>query len=67
MSEKNKNIEIKNFLDVDCLIKNQVKLFVGERSKTAFDSGCKMFDLYLNDTFQVSFLIIYKPLKILKY
>ena len=56
MTEKSKKNEIKNFLDVDCLIKNQVKLFIGERSKTAFDSGCKMFDLYLNDTFQVNLL-----------
>ena len=34
-------------------IKNQVKLFIGERSKTTFDSGCKMFDIFLKDAFQV--------------
>lgn len=34
--------------------KNQIRLFIGERSKVAFDSGCKMFDVYLMDTYQVN-------------
>ena len=55
MTDKHASHPKPNFLDVDFLMKNQVKLFVGERSKTAFDSGCKMFDLYLNDNFQVGF------------
>ncbi len=38
-------------------IKNQVKLFVGERSKTTFDSGCKMFDLIFNDLFEFDCII----------
>ena len=54
MTDKN-STDQKNFLNVDYLMKNQVKLFVGERSKTTFDSGCKMFDIYLNDVFQVDF------------
>ena len=52
MADK-KPVEINQFLNVQYQIKNQVKLFVGERSKTTFDSGCKMFDIYITDTFQV--------------
>ena len=37
------------FIGIDYEYRNQIKLFVGERSKTAFDSGCKMFDLIIHD------------------
>ncbi len=36
-------------LSVDYDIKGLLKLFVGERSKTPFDSGCKIFDLIIHD------------------
>lgn len=36
-------------LSVDYDIRNQIKLFVGERSRTVFESGCKMFDLVVHD------------------
>jgi hypothetical protein len=39
----------KSFLNVDYDTRNALKLFVGERSKTTFDSGCKMFDLVINE------------------
>lgn len=42
------------WINVGYDMKNQIKLFVGERSKTQFDSGCKMFDLHLQDPFQVT-------------
>lgn len=38
-------------------MRNQVKLFVGERSKTPFDSGCKMFDIFLHDPFEVRLIV----------
>ena len=38
-------------------LKNQLKLFVGERSKVAFDSGCKIFDVYLMESASVIFVI----------
>jgi hypothetical protein len=41
-------------LSVSFELKNQVKLFIGERSKTQFDSGCKMFDLMLKDPYRVT-------------
>jgi hypothetical protein len=44
-----------NQTEVGFETKNQVKLFIGERSKTQFDSGCKMFDLMLKDPYHVSF------------
>lgn len=37
------------FLNVDFDTRNAIKLFVGERSKTVFDSGCKMFDLIIHE------------------
>lgn len=49
MSDTNVN----EYINVDFDQRNQLKLFVGERSKTQFDSGCKMFDLYLFDPFEV--------------
>ena len=44
---------IPQYINVNYEIKNQLKLFVGERSKTVFDSGCKMFDIFLKDPYQV--------------
>jgi hypothetical protein len=37
-------------------LKNQLKLFVGERSKVIFDSGCKIFDVHLMENAAVIFL-----------
>lgn len=51
MTEKYPN---KQWLTVGYEIKNQIRLFIGERSKTQFDSGCKMFDLIFKDTFRVN-------------
>lgn len=45
--------ESKEFVNVGFDIRTQLKLFVGERSKTQFDSGCKIFDLVLHDPFEV--------------
>jgi hypothetical protein len=60
MSERKDNINKTSdqnlddqYLNVNYEMKNQLKLFVGERSKTAFDSGCKMFDLFLKEPHQV--------------
>ncbi|CAF0950264.1 unnamed protein product [Brachionus calyciflorus] len=44
--------EDKLWVNVNFDMRNQLKLFVGERSKTQFDSGCKMFDIFLKDTFR---------------
>lgn len=33
-------------------IKGQIRLFIGDRSKVQFDSGCKIFDVYIMDTFE---------------
>lgn len=40
------------FVNVDYDIRNHIKLFIGERSKTAFESGCKMFDLIIHEPHQ---------------
>ena len=48
------------YLNVSYVMRNQIKLFIGERSKTAFDSGCKIFDLYLNEPHQVILFFKYK-------
>ena len=40
-------------VSISYVMRNQIKLFIGERSKTQFDSGCKMFDLFLNEPHQV--------------
>lgn len=45
--------ESSEFLNVDFEMRNQLKLFVGERSKTAFDSGCKIFDVILHEPYEV--------------
>jgi hypothetical protein len=45
--------KMSEYLNVNYELRNQVKLFVGERSKTQFDSGCKMFDLNLHEPHQV--------------
>ena len=47
MSERNFKQDNKQFINIGFDTRNQLKLFVGERSKTQFDSGCKMFDVYL--------------------
>jgi hypothetical protein len=48
------NTNLPQYVDITFETKNQLKLFVGERSRTVFDSGCKMFDLVLKEPFQVS-------------
>lgn len=40
-------------MSVSYVMRNQIKLFIGERSKTTFDSGCKIFDLFLSEPHQV--------------
>lgn len=56
--DNNSNLD-DQYLNVSYEMKNQLKLFVGERSKTVFDSGCKMFDLFLKEPHQVySFILI---------
>jgi hypothetical protein len=40
-------------INISYVMRNQIKLFIGERSKTTFDSGCKIFDLFLNEPHQV--------------
>ena len=35
-------------------LKNQLRLFVGERSKVVFDSGCKIFDVHLMENASVT-------------
>lgn len=50
--------ESKEFINVDYEMRNQLKLFVGERSKTAFDSGCKIFDVILHEPYDVRILIM---------
>jgi len=47
------NPKMSEYLNVSYDLRNQVKLFVGERSKTQFDSGCKMFDLNLHEPHKV--------------
>ncbi len=47
------NSKTSELINVSYDLRNQVKLFVGERSKTQFDSGCKMFDLNLHEPHQV--------------
>jgi hypothetical protein len=42
------------YINVNYVIRNQIKLFIGERSKTTFDSGCKIFDLFINEPHQVA-------------
>ena len=49
----NNSFSAQQFTYLEFEIANQVKLFVGERSKTTFDSGCKMFDVVFKDTQQV--------------
>ena len=34
-------------------VKNQLRLFVGERTKVIFDSGCKIFDVHLMESLPV--------------
>lgn len=45
--------DVKEYLNVGFDTRNQLKLFVGERSKIQFESGCKMFDLFLYEPFEV--------------
>jgi hypothetical protein len=45
MSQSNEN-------KVSFQIKGQIRLFIGDRSKVQFDSGCKIFDVHLTDTFE---------------
>jgi hypothetical protein len=51
------------YINVNYVIRNQIKLFIGERSKTTFDSGCKIFDLFINEPHQVA--RIYLKIKII--
>jgi hypothetical protein len=39
--------------EINYQVKNQIRLFIGERSKVQFDSGCKIFDVYLMENMQV--------------
>lgn len=48
--------EPEELLDVSFDMRNQVKLFVGERSKIQFDSGCNMFDLFIHNPYDVFIL-----------
>lgn len=50
----NQRQDTSQWITVNYDLKSQVKLFVGERSKTQFESGCKMFDLYLHEPFNVT-------------
>ena len=63
MESKPQESKESEFVNVDYEMKTQLKLFVGERSKTPFDSGCKIFDLALNEPFEVSNSIILKTRK----
>jgi len=41
------------YVNVNYVTRNQIKLFIGERSRTTFDSGCKIFDLFINEPHRV--------------
>jgi hypothetical protein len=66
--DKSSSASSQTHTEVGFETKSQVKLFIGERSKTQFDSGCKMFDLMLRDPYHVIYytnLIIFDQYSIL--